>query len=212
MEIVTEETINDIDTSRDIENLKKVEAALFIAGKFLTEQELVALTDLNPILLSQALAKITEKYDDNSAIEVLNKGDLWKMDVKQEYIDIVNRLATGNTEFTRAEQETLAVIAHKQPITQSKIIHIRGNKAYDHIRKCAQLGLIKTKRAGRTYELSLSNEFYDYFNVSKEKALKLEKPEKEKYSAEEKTKEISENKDSEGNENKILETEEIAEG
>src|SRR3989338_5813734 len=174
MEIVTEETINDIDTSRDIENLKKVEAALFIAGKFLTEQELVALTDLNPILLSQALAKITEKYDDNSAIEVLNKGDLWKMDVKQEYIDIVNRLATGNTEFTRAEQETLAVIAHKQPITQSKIIHIRGNKAYDHIRKFTELGLVKTKRHGRTYDLSLSDEFYDYFSV-KEKSFK--KPE-----------------------------------
>lgn len=207
MEIVTEETINDIDTSRDIENLKKVEAVLFIAGKFLTEQELVALTDLNPILLSQALSKITEKYDDNSAIEVLNKGDLWKMDVKQEYIEIVNRLATGNTEFTRAEQETLAVIAHKQPITQSKIIHIRGNKAYDHIRKCTQLGLIKTKKAGRTYELSLSNDFYDYFNISKEKALKLNasNPKKEKSA-------IENEESEEESENKIREAEEISGG
>ena len=169
MEILTKETIEDLDNSRDVENMKKVEAALFIAGKFLSTQELVALTDLNPILLNQVLSKLLEKYDENSAIEIVNKGELWKMDVKPDYIEIVNRLATGNNEFTRAEQETLAIIAHKQPITQSKIIHTRGNKAYDHIKRFTQLGLIKSKKKGRTYELSLSDEFYNYFNVNKEK-------------------------------------------
>lgn len=163
---LTKETIDEIDNSRDIENMKRVEAALFISGKFLSTQELVALTDLNPILLDQVLAKLTEKYGD-SAIEIIHKGELWKMDVKNEYIEIVNKLATGNNEFSKAEQETLAVIAHKQPITQSKIIHMRGNKAYDHIRKFADLELIKTKKAGRTKELSLSDDFYDYFNVGK---------------------------------------------
>ncbi|MFA5992659.1 MAG: SMC-Scp complex subunit ScpB [Candidatus Pacearchaeota archaeon] len=172
MEILTKETIEDLDNSRDIENMKKVEAALFIAGKFLSTQELVALTDLNPILLDQVLEKLLERYDETSAIEIVHKGELWKMDVKQDYIDIVNRMATGNNEFTRAEQETLAIIAHKQPITQSKIIHTRGNKAYDHIRKFTQLGLIKSKKKGRTYELSLSDEFYNYFNVNKEKTKK----------------------------------------
>lgn len=164
---ISKETLDEIDNSRDIENLKRVEAALFISGKFLTTQELVALTDLNPILLDRVLAKLAEKYDDNSAIEVIKKGELWKMDVKNEYIEIVNKLATGNNEFSKAEQETLAVIAHKQPITQSKIIHMRGNKAYDHIKKFAELELIKTKKAGRTKELSLSDDFYDYFNLGK---------------------------------------------
>ena len=31
----SKETINELDNARDIENLKKVEAALFISGKFL---------------------------------------------------------------------------------------------------------------------------------------------------------------------------------
>ena len=164
MENITKKTQEEIDNAREIENLNRVEAALFIAGKFLSLQELVALTDLNPILLNQALNKLVEKHED-SGLMIINKGDLWKMDVHKNYHNIVNKLATGNEEFTRAEQETLAIIAYKQPITQSRIVKIRGNKSYDHIKKFTSLGLVKSKRLGRTKELNLSNEFYDYFNI-----------------------------------------------
>ena len=88
------------------------------------------------------------------------------MDVKPEYSHIINKLATGSAEFSKAEQETLAIIAYKQPIKQSVIIKIRGNKAYDHIKKFIDLNLIKKKKIGHTNELSLSDEFYDYFNVN----------------------------------------------
>lgn len=165
MENLTKETLNELDNARDLENMKKVEAALFVAGKFLSTQELVSLTDLNPILLSQILDKLFEKYNNESAIEIVNKGELWKMDVKAEYREIVNRLASGSNEFSKAEQETLAIIAYKQPITQSKIIKVRGNKAYDHVKKFVELGLVKSKKSGRTKELSLSNDFYDYFSL-----------------------------------------------
>ncbi|HLD98450.1 MAG TPA: SMC-Scp complex subunit ScpB [Candidatus Nanoarchaeia archaeon] len=171
---ISKETVNEFDNARDIENLKKVEAALFICGKFLSVEELVALTDLNPILLNEALDKILEKYDETSAIEILNKGDMWKMDVKPEYIDIVNKMATGNNEFSKAEQETLAVIAHKQPISQAKVILMRGNKAYEHVRKFVDLGLITSKKSGRTRELNLSEEFYNYFNLAKKEKVKKE--------------------------------------
>jgi len=165
-EHLTKETQTEIDDSRELENLRKVEAALFVAGKFLSKQELVALTDINPILLNKSLGELQEKYKERSAIEIVNKGDLWKMDVSNDYRGIVNKLASGSEEFTRAEQETLAIIAHKQPITQAKIIQIRGNKAYDHIKKFVDVGLISSKKSGRTKELNLSDEFYDYFNVS----------------------------------------------
>jgi len=87
------------------------------------------------------------------------------MDVKPDYSDIINKLATGSSEFSKSEQETLAIIAYKQPIKQSVLIRIRSNKAYDHIKKFSDLGLIKKKRMGHTYDLSLSDDFYDYFNV-----------------------------------------------
>ena len=162
---VTKQTQEEIDNARELENLKRVEAALFVSGRFISVQELVALTDLNPILLNQTLNKLSEKYGEDSAINLVNKNDLWKMDVSSNYTDIVNRLATGNNEFSKAEQETLAIIAYKQPITQSKIVNVRGNKSYDHIKKFVEIGLVKSKRSGRTKELSLSDDFYDYFNV-----------------------------------------------
>jgi len=90
------------------------------------------------------------------------------MDVRQEYTNIINKFATGTSEFTKAEKETLAIIAYKHPIKQSVVIKIRGNKAYDHIKKYVELGLVNKKKVGHTNELTLSEEFYDYFGVGTE--------------------------------------------
>jgi len=163
----TSKTIKEIDESKEKEDLKKVEAILFISGKFLSLQELITLTDLNPVIIEELIEILQEKYEkQDSAIEIIKKNNLWKMDVRQEYHDIINKLAGGRSEFTKAEQETLAIIAFKQPIKQSVIIKIRGNKAYDHIKKFFDLGLIKKKKEGHTHILTLSDDFYDYFNVS----------------------------------------------
>ena len=160
------ETIEDIDEDVEIAHIKKVEAALFIAGRFLSLQELVALTDVNPILLRKILTDLEGKYRE-SGIDVTEERGKWKMDVAVEYRDVVNRLATGESEFSKAEQETLAIIAYKQPMKQSVLVKIRGNKAYDHIKKFAEAGLITKKRMGHTAELNLSDSFYDYFHLTK---------------------------------------------
>lgn len=168
--IISEKTIEEIDTAQEIEQMKKIEAALFIAGRFLSLQELIMLTDVNPILLKRLLEKIEDKWkSDTHAIEVIKKEDKWKMDVKSDYIEMVNKLATGTTEFTRAEQETLALIAYKSPIKQSIVIKIRGNKGYDHLKKFRELGLIKARRTGNTNELTISDDFYNYFNIEEKK-------------------------------------------
>lgn len=168
--MVTSKTAEEIDTLREKEDLKKLEAVFFISGRFLTMQELISLSDLNPIIIRELIEKLKEKFNsDDFAIEIVEKkgedSELWKMDVKQEYNEIVNRLATGSSEFSSAEKETLAIIAYKQPIKQSVIIKIRGNKAYEHIKKFLDLRLLKKKKIGHTNELSLTDEFYDYFNV-----------------------------------------------
>lgn len=164
---LTSKSQNEVDNAKELRNLKKLEAALFISGRFLSLQELVMLTDLNPLLIREIIDKIIEKYNDNSAIEILHKNNTWKMDVKKEYAYMINKLATGSAEFSRAEQETLAVIAYKQPVKQSIIVKIRGNKAYEHIKHFIELGLLHSKKLGHTKELSLSEDFYDYFHLVK---------------------------------------------
>lgn len=171
-------TVEEIDEAREKEDLKKLEAVFFVSARFLNMQELISLTDLNPIIIQELIEKLQEKYDkQDSAIEVIEKNKMWKMDVRSQYYNIINKLAGGKSEFSKAEQETLGIIAFKQPIKQSVIIKIRGNKAYDHIKKFGDLQLLKKKKMGHTNELSLADDFYDYFNVKEDNVLKEAKEE-----------------------------------
>jgi segregation and condensation protein B len=170
---LTKESIEEIDKSIEIEHIKKVEAALFISGKFMSIQELVALTDVNPILLRRILEDLSDKYSE-SGIEVIHQNNMWKMDVSREYVWMVNKLASGSSEFTKAEQESLAIIAYKQPIKQSVLIKIRGNKGYDHVRKFVEMGLINKKRIGHTAELTLNDNFHEYFHLGNAETEKQE--------------------------------------
>ena len=169
---ISSKTLDEIDETNEKENLKKLEAIFFVSGRFLNMQELISFSDLNPIIIQDLIEKLKEKYDKNdSAIEIVEKSNMWKMDVKNEFSYIINKFATGTSEFSKAEQETLAIIAFKQPMKQSVLIKVRGNKAYDHVKKFTELGLIKKKKIGHTHELSLSDDFYDYFSINEDKEI-----------------------------------------
>jgi len=167
-EHVSSQTAQELDEDKEIENLKKIQAALFLSARYLSLQDLLMLTDINPLMLKELLRKLTEQYShEDSALEIVQKENMWKMDVKEEYVSLINKLATGSAEFSKAEQETLAVIAYKQPVKQSVIINIRGNKAYEHIKNFVSVGLVQAKRAGHTKELTLSDTFFEYFHLIK---------------------------------------------
>ncbi len=165
-EHLSEKSIEILDAEAELQNAKKIEAALFIAGRFLSLQELITLTDVNPILLKKILSDLEDKYK-NSGINIIKQNNLWKMDVAEDFVSIINKLATGSSEFTKAEQETLAMIAYKHPVKQSVIIKIRGNKAYDHIKMFVEQGLLNKKKTGHTAELTLTDKFHDYFHVNR---------------------------------------------
>jgi len=150
--------------------LKKVEACLFLAARYIDIDDLVRFTGINPLMLRELIEKLKEKYENNESGLVILEREIdgkksWKMDVKPEFHFLVNKLATGESEFSKAEQETLAIVAYKQPIKQSIVVKIRGNKAYDHIKHFIASGLIRAKKTGRTLELTTSEKFYDYFNI-----------------------------------------------
>lgn len=156
------------------ELLRKIEACLFLAARYLSIDELVRFSGINPILLKELLRKLSQRYKSNNGGLVILKrettegNELWKMDIRPEFSSLVNKIATGESEFTKAEQETLAVIAYKQPIKQSVVVKIRGNKAYEHIKHLIATNLVSAKKISRTLELRTSDKFYDYFNLKKE--------------------------------------------
>ena len=114
--VITRSTAEDIENEfeeNETQSQEKVEAALFISGKFLTLEELMRLTDINPIMLKEILHRLEKKYGAiSNVLRIVNRNNSYKMDITEKYHYLINRLATGNTEFTKAEQETLAVIAY----------------------------------------------------------------------------------------------------
>lgn len=153
--------------SQKKKNLKLLEAIFFVSGKYLSMSELIALSNLDPATISELIESLKRKYNGrDSAIVLIEKNGLWKMDVCPEYSWIAHKYAGGSSEFSKAEQETLAIIAYKQPIKQSIVVKIRGNKAYDHIKKFVELNLVKRKKMGHTWELELTEEFYNYFKLA----------------------------------------------
>ncbi len=153
------------------ETEKKIEALLFIAGKFVNEAEIVRITGVDPLTLREVIRNLKEKYH-NSALKIveieLDGIKHYKMDVKDDYKDLAIGLI-GKQEFSKAEQETLAIIAYKQPVKQSTVVKIRGNKAYNDIKKFIAYGLVKAKPYGHTLMLSLTEKFYEYFDIKKNK-------------------------------------------
>ena len=61
---------------------------------------------------------------------------------------------------------TLGVVALKEPVPQSYIIKVQGNKAYDYIKNLEKRGLLKTEKSGRTRLVSTTVEFEKYFGKS----------------------------------------------
>jgi len=58
--VSSSQTIEELDIAREKTLSKKVEAALFISGKYLSLKELVSLTDVNPLLLRNILDDLVD--------------------------------------------------------------------------------------------------------------------------------------------------------
>ncbi|MEM2707511.1 MAG: SMC-Scp complex subunit ScpB [Candidatus Pacearchaeota archaeon] len=151
------------------EKLKKIEAILFISGSYISEADIVRIVGIDPLSLNEAIKELKERYKD-SAIELseieIDGIKYYKMSVKDEYKDLALKFATKQ-EFSKSEQATLALIAYKQPIKQSVVIKIRGNKAYEHIKKFIAYGLVNVKKSGHTYILTTTEKFNEYFDIKK---------------------------------------------
>lgn len=144
----------------------KIEAVLFTTGKFLDLEEIGKMCGIGSIgYAKEALISLKEDYEKkNSALQIINHGNKFKLNIRKEYLYLTESLLT-DSELDKPTQETLAVIAYKNPALQSYIIKIRGNTAYDHIKVLKDLDFVTSEPSGRSRVLKLTNKFYDYFDV-----------------------------------------------
>lgn len=147
---------------------KLLEAALFMSPKPLTIEELSKLTGVASLgKIEEKLEELRKEYE-GRGIEIIRSPEGWSMQVRSDVLPRVAHL-TRYSDLKNGHKRALALIAYKEPIKQSEVVRIQGNKAYAYIKVLVKKGLVKAEKKGRTKVLMLTKEFERYFGKEKEK-------------------------------------------
>ncbi len=139
-----------------------IEAALFIAGRPLSDEELARVAGVPAEEVPDWISRLEEAYRDRSiAIERRPSG--WYMSLKPEFHEIVGRLAP-RPELTKGELRTLAVLLERGGMYLADLARVRGSSAYRHVKRLRREGLVGVrKKDGKMYAWAtrLARNFFD---------------------------------------------------
>jgi segregation and condensation protein B len=144
-----------------------LEAALFVADRPMRVEELSKVSGHAPGHVRKALGELAREYE-GGALEIAETPEGWHMRVKHEILPRVAHL-TPHSDLSEGCKRALALILYKEPVKQSEIVKMQGNKAYGYVKRLQKKGLVKACKKGHTMVLELTQEFENYFGERKEK-------------------------------------------
>ncbi len=152
------------------EDLKRmVEAILFAAGRKLELSDIAKLCKRPEQDILDVLNEWKAQLDaSESSTMLLQDGTGWKLTIREKYIGVIKKVVS-KTELPKGHMETLAVVAYKAPVIQSKVVKIRTNKAYEHLSQLENSGFITREKSGRSKMIKLTPKFFEYFDIDPSK-------------------------------------------
>ncbi len=142
-----------------------VEAALFAAGSPLTDAQLKAMANRSGAFISQIVDQLIDEYRSrNSPLEILRLDGKYVMQLKPEYSGKV--MSVSPKELSQSVLRTLSIIAYYQPILQNELVNVRGQAVYDHVSALLDRGLIEKTKEGRSFTITTTSAFCDYFGLT----------------------------------------------
>ncbi|MGB9959564.1 MAG: SMC-Scp complex subunit ScpB [Candidatus Bathyarchaeales archaeon] len=145
-----------------------IEAALYVAGRPLDLLELCSVLKTRSKNKAKKLVTMLAKEyaNRNTALEILElKDERYVLQLKAEFTPHVKKLVKRPL-ISTGPLKTLAYIALRQPLSQKRVIEVRGHHAYGHIKLLKEMGLIAFERKGRSSILRTTDYFADYFGLS----------------------------------------------
>ncbi len=85
------------------------------------------------------------------------------MQIRMEYTDRAQAFAPP--EIAKDLLKTAALIAYHQPILQSDLFDMIGSKVYEHTQALESLNLINKRPSGRSFELTTTRYFVEFFGL-----------------------------------------------
>ena len=160
------------DAERKAHYLALLEAALYVAGRPLDLNELCQ-------VIGSRSKKKAQKYVDtlmqeykarNTALEILAlKDERYVLQVKAEFTPLIKKLVNRPL-LSSGPLKTLSYIAYRQPVSQKRVIEVRGQHAYGHVKLLKDMGLVMAERNGRSLALKTTDYFADYFGLTQDTA------------------------------------------
>ena len=119
-----------------------IEATLFSSGKSMSVEELSTVLGYDEDEMLDCLGSLqaTLRRRKGGALQLAEVGDRWALEVKPA---IANHLPRETkTDMPPKLLKAAALIAYHQPMPQSRLVELLGQKAYDYVRELAQLGMV----------------------------------------------------------------------
>jgi segregation and condensation protein B len=153
---------------KSIGDLALVEAALYVAGRPLDLSELCSVLKTRSKNKAKRLVKtLAQEYAKrDTALEILElKDERFVLQLKAEFTPHVRKLVKRPL-LSTGPLKTLSYIALRQPVSQKRVVEVRGHHAYGHIKLLKEMGLVAVERKGRASILRTTDYFADYFGLS----------------------------------------------
>ncbi|RLI49375.1 MAG: SMC-Scp complex subunit ScpB [Candidatus Thorarchaeota archaeon] len=146
------------------EDMVTLEAALYVAGRPLTIQELAEIIGKAESTTEKLLSDLEFEYRRREgALEVVQlPRNRYVLQLKPELTPRVGKLIPGGL-LSFSTLQTLVYIALKQPILQSDLVAQRGTHVYDHVRELVEKKFVEATPEGRSKLLRTTTLFADYF-------------------------------------------------
>ena len=162
---------NPFPSELDANTLRRlIEALIFAADKPINLQRLRQLTRVSDMpRLQQALAELADEYQDRGiALHEVSGG--YQFRTNTAFSPWVQQLIAGRpVRLSRAQLETLAIIAYRQPITRPEIDEIRGVDSSATLRLLLDRALVrvlgKREEVGRPMLYGTTKEFLEFFSL-----------------------------------------------
>jgi segregation and condensation protein B len=152
--------------------LRLLEAALYVAGRPLDLNELCSVLSTRSKKKTKKLTKaLMQEYSArNTALEILElKDDRYVLQLKADFTPLVRKLVNRPL-LSSGPLKTLSYIAYRQPVSQKRVIQVRGQHAYGHVKLLRDMGLVAAERSGRSMTLRTTDYFADYFGLTHDTA------------------------------------------
>jgi len=150
-----------------VKEKRLVESVLFSASKPVSVSEIKEATGLGREKIKTTLEELIEDYNvtrkNETSMEVIKAGDKFTMQVKKQYADQSVMVAKPDIENNLLK--TLTLIAFHQPVKQSNLRRMIGQKAYEQVDSLVDLKLIHSKKHGATEMLTTTKLFPEYFGI-----------------------------------------------